>query len=148
MCSELIVAKFNLRKGAGTAEQHYGLGIKEVWEVPPEKFRRGFVHHTLGYPLQSLVTDRVYGGSFLYHQEPNLVLCGLVVGLDYKNPYLNPYQEFQRWKTHPAICAHLEGGMCVQCAVRREGAQRGGVPLHTEADIPGGDAPRMFGGVP
>ncbi len=112
------MAKFDLRKGAGADEQHYGLGIKEVWEVLPDKVRRGFVQHTLGYPLQSSVTDTVYGGSFLYHQEPNLVLCGLVVGLDYKNPYLKSYQEFQRWKTHPEIRAHLEGGTCVQYGVR------------------------------
>ncbi len=112
------MAKFDLRKGAGAAEQHYGLGIKEVWEVPPEKFRRGFIQHTLGYPLQSSVMDTLYGGLFLYHQEPNLVLWGLVVGLDYENLYLNLYQEFQRCKTHPAICAHLEGGTCVQYGAR------------------------------
>ena len=95
-CSEGIISKFNLRQEAGADVQHYGLGIKEVWEVPEDKFKPGFVQHTLGYPLQSSPMDKVYGGSFLYHQEPNLVLCGLVVGLDYENPYLNPYQEFQR----------------------------------------------------
>ena len=95
-CSEAIISKFNLRQEGGAGMQHYGLGIKEVWEVPEDKFKPGFVQHTLGYPLQSSVTDKVYGGSFLYHQEPNLVLCGLVVGLDYENPYINPYQEFQR----------------------------------------------------
>lgn len=95
-CSESIINKFNLRQENGASEQHYGLGIKEVWEVPVEKFKKGFVQHTLGFPLQSSVFDKVYGGSFLYHQEPNLVLCGLVVGLDYENPYINPYQEFQR----------------------------------------------------
>ena len=95
-CSESIISKFELRQQGGAAMQHYGLGIKEVWEVPKENFKSGFVQHTLGYPLQSSVMDKVYGGSFLYHQEPNLVLCGLVVGLDYENPYINPYQEFQR----------------------------------------------------
>ena len=95
-CSEGIISKFNLRQEAGADVQHFGLGIKEVWEVPEDKFKPGFVQHTLGYPLQSSPMDKVYGGSFLYHQEPNLVLCGLVVGLDYENPYLNPYQEFQR----------------------------------------------------
>jgi len=84
-----------------------------VWEVPLGKFKKGFVQHTLGYPLQISPTDKVYGGSFMYHLEPNLVLCGLVIGLDYKNPYINPYLERQRWKTHPAIKLHLEGGTCV-----------------------------------
>lgn len=76
-CSESIISKFDLRKEAGAGMQHYGLGIKEVWEVPEETFKKGFVQHTLGYPLQGSVMDKVYGGSFLYHQEPNLVLCGL-----------------------------------------------------------------------
>lgn len=95
-CSESIISKFNLREAKGASVQHYGLGIKEVWEVPEEKFKKGFVQHTLGFPLQSSLFDKTYGGSFLYHQEPNLVLCGLVIGLDYENPYINPYQEFQR----------------------------------------------------
>ena len=95
-CSEAIIQKFDLRERNNASVQHYGLGIKEVWEVPEENFNKGFVQHTLGFPLQSSPLDKVYGGSFLYHQEPNLVLCGLVVGLDYENPYLNPYQEFQR----------------------------------------------------
>ena len=97
-CSESVISKLQLRQSGGADVQHYGLGIKEVWEVPPEKFKPGFVQHTLGYPLQSSVFDKVYGGSFLYHQEPNLVLCGLVIGLDYENPYMNPYLEFQRWQ--------------------------------------------------
>jgi electron-transferring-flavoprotein dehydrogenase len=95
-CSESVISTLQLRQSGNADVQHYGLGIKEVWEVPPEKFKPGFVQHTLGYPLQSSVFDKVYGGSFLYHQEPNLVLCGLVVGLDYENPYINPYLEFQR----------------------------------------------------
>ena len=117
-CSERLIEKFDLRGRKGADAQHYGLGIKEVWEVPEERFRSGLVQHTLGWPLQTSVTDRVYGGSFLYHQEPNLVVCGLVVGLDYENPYLNPYREFQRWKTHPSIREHLEGGTCVQYGAR------------------------------
>jgi electron-transferring-flavoprotein dehydrogenase len=135
-CSESIISKFDLRMGGGSANQHYGLGIKEVWEVPPEKFKRGFVQHTLGYPLQSSITDRVYGGSFLYHQEPNLVLCGLVIGLDYENPYLNPYKEFQRWKTHPAIRSHLEGGTCVQYGARV--LNEGGYHSIPKLTFPGG----------
>ncbi|KAL3777606.1 hypothetical protein ACHAW5_007496 [Stephanodiscus triporus] len=135
-CSESIISKFDLRRGGGASNQHYGLGIKEVWEVPPEKFRGGYVQHTLGYPLQSSVTDRVYGGSFLYHQEPNLVLCGLVIGLDYENPYINPYQEFQRWKTHPAIRSHLEGGTCVQYGARV--LNEGGYHSLPKLTFPGG----------
>ena len=95
-CSEQIINKFNLREANGASVQHYGLGIKEVWEIPEDKFQKGYVQHTLGYPLQSSIFDKVYGGSFLYHQEPNLVLCGLVIGLDYENPCINSYQEFQR----------------------------------------------------
>ena len=135
-CSEAIISNFNLREEAGADVQHYGLGIKEVWEVPEEKFKAGFVQHTLGYPLQSSPMDKVYGGSFLYHQEPNLVLCGIVVGLDYENPYLNPYQEFQRWKTHPAIKSHLEGGTCVQYGARV--LNEGGYHSLPKLTFPGG----------
>jgi electron-transferring-flavoprotein dehydrogenase len=130
------MATFDLRKEASADVQHFGLGIKEVWEVPEENFKKGFVQHTLGFPLQSSVTDKVYGGSFLYHQEPNLVLCGLVVGLDYENPYLNPYQEFQRWKTHPAIKSHLEGGTCIQYGARV--LNEGGYHSLPKLTFPGG----------
>eukprot|EP00571_Detonula_confervacea_P001856 CAMPEP_0172317704 /NCGR_PEP_ID=MMETSP1058-20130122/32497_1 /TAXON_ID=83371 /ORGANISM="Detonula confervacea, Strain CCMP 353" /LENGTH=689 /DNA_ID=CAMNT_0013032325 /DNA_START=28 /DNA_END=2097 /DNA_ORIENTATION=+ len=135
-CSESIISKFNLRQEGGADVQHFGLGIKEVWEVPEENFKPGFVQHTLGFPLQSSVMDKVYGGSFLYHQEPNLVLCGLVVGLDYENPYINPYQEFQRWKTHPAIKSHLEGGTCVQYGARV--LNEGGYHSLPKLTFPGG----------
>ena len=119
-CSEWLMENFQLRGGGGgeVHPQTYGLGLKEVWQVPPEQFQPGFVQHTLGFPLQSGPFDKVFGGSFLYHQEPDLVLVGLVVGLDYANPYLNPYQEFQRWKTHPAISKHLKGGTCVSYGAR------------------------------
>lgn len=87
-CSEFLMEHFGLRgnHGGGVQTQTYGLGIKEVWQVPDDVFQKGFVQHTLGFPLQSSPFDDVFGGSFLYHQEPNLVLAGLVVGLDYKNP--------------------------------------------------------------
>lgn len=117
-CSEFVVDHFGLRSDPSVQEQTYGLGIKEVWEVPEEVFQKGFVQHTLGFPLQSSPTDDVFGGSFLYHQEPNLVLCGLVVGLDYKNPYINTYKEFQKWKTHPSIRNHFEGGTCISYGAR------------------------------
>ncbi|KAL7506110.1 hypothetical protein ACHAXN_008457 [Cyclotella atomus] len=135
-CSESIISKFDLRKQNGASVQHFGLGIKEVWEVPEETFKKGFVQHTLGFPLQSSPFDKVYGGSFLYHQEPNLVLCGLVIGLDYENPYINPYQEFQRWKTHPAIKSHLEGGTCIQYGARV--LNEGGYHSLPKLTFPGG----------
>ena len=72
--------------------QTFGLGVKEVWRIPADKCKPGFIQHTFGWPLPS----DVYGGSFLYHCAPDLVFTGFVVGLDYKNPYLNPYAEFQR----------------------------------------------------
>ena len=86
---------FDLRKDADP--QTYGIGIKELWEVKPEKFRKGLTQHMVGWPL----TSDVYGGAFLYHFGENLVSVGYVVGLDYTNPYLSPFQEFQRFKTHP-----------------------------------------------
>ncbi len=98
----------------GKDPQHYGLGIKEVWQIPESKARPGFIQHTIGYPLS---TD-MYGGSFLYHMAPNYIQIGLVVGLDYPNPYVNPYMEFQRLKHHPAVAKHLEGGECVQYGAR------------------------------
>jgi len=115
-CSESVISHFNLREGK--APQSYGLGIKEVWEIPEENHKPGLVTHTLGYPLQSSWNEQTFGGTFLYHQEPNLVLCGLVIGLDYKNPYLNPYKEFQKWKTHPDISGHFDGGTCIQYGAR------------------------------
>mgnify|MGYP005846064639 CR=1 FL=1 len=133
-CSESVMEKFNLRKDC--QPQTYGLGIKEVWEIPEENFQPGLVQHTLGYPLQSSITDKVFGGAFLYHQEPNLVLAGLVVGLDYQNPYLNPYQEFQRWKTHPAIRKHFEGGTCISYGARV--LNEGGFHSIPKLTFPGG----------
>jgi len=126
-CSEFLMEKLGLRDDDSVQPQTYGLGIKEVWEVPEETFQKGLVQHTLGFPLQSSPTDDVFGGSFVYHQEPNLVLAGLVVGLDYKNPYLNPYKEFQKWKTHPEVRKHFEGGTCISYGARvlNEGACSG-----------------------
>ena len=86
--------------------QGYAIGIKELWEVPPEKAKPGRVVHTTGWPMGR----DVFGGGFLYHLEENLVALGLVIGLDYANPWLSPFDEMQRWKTHPAIRAHTEGG--------------------------------------
>jgi electron-transferring-flavoprotein dehydrogenase len=133
-CSEFLMQHFQLRTNC--QPQSYGLGLKEVWEVPPNVFQPGFVQHTLGFPLQSGFTDKVFGGSFLYHQEPNLVLIGLVVGLDYANPYLNPYQEFQRWKTHPEVRKHLEGGTCISYGGRV--LNEGGFHAIPKCTFPGG----------
>lgn len=133
-CSEFLMDKFGLRTSSAT--QTYGLGIKEVWEVPEDVFQKGLVQHTLGYPLQSSPMDDVFGGTFLYHQEPNLVLAGLVVGLDYRNPYLNPYKEFQRWKAHPDVRKHFEGGTCISYGARV--LNEGGYHAIPKVTFPGG----------
>ncbi|TCF98375.1 electron transfer flavoprotein-ubiquinone oxidoreductase [Paraburkholderia strydomiana] len=95
-----------LALGENADPQVYGIGIKEVWEIEPEKHRPGLVIHTAGWPLDI----NTYGGSFLYHMDNNQVMVGFVVGLAYSNPYLSPFEEFQRYKTHPAVREHLEGG--------------------------------------
>ncbi|GMF17058.1 unnamed protein product [Phytophthora fragariaefolia] len=111
-----VMEKFNLREGV--QPQTYGIGVKEVWRIPKEKHQAGLVQHTLGWPLQQTLMDKTFGGSFMYHMEDDLVQIGVVVGLDYENPYINPYEEFQRFKMHPAIRKYLEGGECVQYGAR------------------------------
>lgn len=101
--SKQLIARFDLSKGR---IQKYGIGLKELWEVPAEKHQPGLVQHTFGWPLD----NRTGGGSFLYHYADNLVAVGFVVHLNYENPYLSPYEEFQRFKTHPMIRPMLEGG--------------------------------------
>jgi len=132
-CSEELIERFNLREGKDP--QVYGLGIKEVWEIDTEqndKFKPGTIQHTFGWPLDT----STYGGSFLYHMEPNLVLIGFVVGLDYENPYLSPYEEFQRFKHHPAIAPHLSGGKCIQYGGRV--INEGGFQSIPKLTFPGG----------
>ena len=102
---------FDLRKESGP--QTYGLGVKELWDVPAETHKPGRVIHTQGWPL-----DDAWGGGFIYHQENGQVALGFVVALDYKNPYLSPFEEFQRWKTHPAVRAEIEGGRRVSYGAR------------------------------
>ena len=102
--TKMLFERFNLREGADP--QTYGLGIKEVWEIQPAKHHAGLVQHTIGWPMDT----RTYGGSWLYHCEDNLVSIGFVVGLDYENPALSPFEEFQRFKQHPHIRKLLEGG--------------------------------------
>ncbi len=104
-CQELI-SKFSLRPP--TSPQTYGIGLKELWEISPSKHQPGRVEHSVGWPLDR----KTYGGSFLYHlNDPvggvPLVATGFVVGLDYTNPYLNPFREFQRWKHHPYVKGKL-----------------------------------------
>ncbi|WP_280190964.1 electron transfer flavoprotein-ubiquinone oxidoreductase [Delftia sp. PS-11] len=98
-----IIAKYQL--DAGKDPQTYGIGIKELWEIDPARHKPGFVMHTAGWPMDS----KTYGGSFLYHLDDNKVTLGFITGLDYANPYLSPFEEFQRWKTHPNIRYYLEG---------------------------------------
>jgi len=99
-----LIAHFKL--DAGKDPQSHAIGIKELWEVPVDKAKPGLVVHTAGWPMDS----HTYGGGFLYHLEGNKVTLGFVTGLDYQNPWLSPFEEMQRWKTHPSIRAHIEGG--------------------------------------
>ena len=107
-----IIERFRLRDESDP--QTYGLGIKELWEVPEEQHHPGDITHTVGWPM-----DRsTYGGGFIYHQDKQQVAVGLVVGLDYRNPYFSPFDEFQRLKTHPAVRRHLEGGRRIAYGAR------------------------------
>jgi electron-transferring-flavoprotein dehydrogenase len=120
---------FGLRDESGP--QVFGLGVKELWDVPPEKHKPGRVIHTQGWPLSD-----AWGGGFLYHQENNQVALGFVVSLDYENPYLSPFEEFQRWKTHPAIRAEIEGGRRVSYGARA--INEGGYQAIPKLVFPGG----------
>lgn len=133
-CSEEVINKYQLRKGKDV--QTYGLGLKEVWQIPENRIQPGYIQHTLGWPLQDSVFSNVFGGSFLYHMKPNIVMLGIVVGLDYQNPYLNPYKEFQRWKEHPEIRKHLEGGECISYGARV--LNEGGWHAVPKLTMPGG----------
>jgi electron-transferring-flavoprotein dehydrogenase len=125
-----LEAKFNLRKDADP--QVYGLGLKELWEIQPGKHQPGLVVHTAGWPLDA----HTYGGSFLYHMENNQVAVGFVVGLGYTNPYLSPYEEFQRYKTHPSIRGFFEGGKRIAYGARAIAA--GGLQSLPKLTFPGG----------
>jgi electron-transferring-flavoprotein dehydrogenase len=109
--SKRLTEVFGLRDRSGP--QVFGLGVKELWDVPAEKHKPGRVIHTQGWPLED-----AWGGGFLYHQENGQVALGFVTALDYRNPYLSPFEEFQRWKTHPAIRAEIEGGKRVSYGAR------------------------------
>jgi len=128
--SKELTARFDLRAHADP--QTYGIGLKELWEVKPEQHHRGRVVHTIGWPLDR----KTYGGSFLYHLENNQVAVGFVVGLDYENPYLNPFEEFQRFKTHPAIRPTFEGGRRIAYGARA--INEGGFQAIPQLSFPGG----------
>ena len=127
---KMLEEKFQLREGADP--QTYGIGIKELWEIQPGQHVPGLVVHTAGWPLDSAT----YGGSFMYHLEDNLVAIGFVVGLNYANPYLSPYEEFQRYKTHPEIRKFLDGGKRISYGARALAA--GGLQSLPKTVFPGG----------
>ena len=122
----------NYHLDAGKDPQTYGIGLKELWEIDPAKHQPGLVIHTAGWPLDA----STYGGSFLYHLENNLVAVGYVVGLGYENPYLSPFEEFQRYKTHPSIRGFFEGGKRLSYGARAITA--GGLQSLPKLTFPGG----------
>ena len=128
--SKMLIRKLGLDAESGP--QKFGIGLKELWEVPAEKHKLGFVQHTMGWPLE----DKTGGGSFLYHFGERLVSVGFVVHLDYANPYLNPFKEFQRAKTHPLIREHLKGGKRIAYGARA--LTEGGFQAIPRLAFPGG----------
>lgn len=128
--SKTLIKRFALDKDA--EPQTYGIGIKEIWEVPAEQCEQGLVMHTTGWPLDS----KTYGGAFVYHTENNQIALGVVVGLDYQNPYLSPFEEFQRFKTHPSIRKMLEGGRRIAYGARA--LCEGGLQSLPKISFPGG----------
>jgi electron-transferring-flavoprotein dehydrogenase len=128
--SKRLIERFGLREGHDP--QTYAIGIKELWEIPAAHHRPGLVEHTIGWPL-----DRgTYGGSFLYHFGANLVSYGFVIGLDYRNPWLSPFDEMQRFKTHPAVRGHFEGGRRISYGARA--LNEGGLQSIPRLTFPGG----------
>ncbi|MGL4414143.1 electron transfer flavoprotein-ubiquinone oxidoreductase [Roseinatronobacter monicus] len=128
--SKEVIAKYELSKGK--EPQKYGLGMKEIWEIDPEKHREGTVTHTMGWPLGK----NAGGGSFIYHIDNNQVYVGFVVHLNYENPYLAPYQEFQRFKHHPMVAELLKGGKRVAYGARA--ISEGGYQSIPKLTFPGG----------
>ncbi len=125
-----LIRRFNLRDGHDP--QTYAIGIKELWEIPAENHNPGLVEHTIGWPLDA----GTYGGSFLYHLGLNLVSYGFVIGLDYSNPYLSPFDEMQRFKTHPDMRGHFEGGRRISYGARA--LNEGGLQSIPTLIFPGG----------
>ena len=125
-----LIERFELRRDADP--QHYGLGMKEIWEIDPARHEEGLVVHTLGWPLD----NETEGGGFLYHAGGNQVYLGLIVALNYRNPHLSPFQEFQRWKLHPRIRHFLEGAKRVGYGARA--VNKGGLRSLPKLTFPGG----------
>jgi len=128
--SEQLMQKFDLRADADP--QHYGIGFKEIWEVEPDRHREGLVVHSMGWPLD----NRTEGGGFLYHASDNQIFLGFIVALNYRNPHLSPFQEFQRWKLHPKIREYLDGGKRIGYGARA--VNKGGLQSLPELTFPGG----------
>lgn len=128
--TKTLIRQFQLDKDC--QNQTYGIGIKELWSVAPEKSKPGTVIHSIGWPLDR----KTYGGSFLYHLNDNKVAVGFVVGLDYQNPYMSPFSEMQRYKTHPAIREVLEGGTRIAYGARA--LSEGGLQSLPKLTFPGG----------
>lgn len=126
-----LIEKFNLAEGKDP--QHYGIGIKEIWEISPEKHEQGLVIHTAGWPLDE---SNSAGGSFLYHLEDNQVAIGLITDLGYSNPHVSPFDEFQRYKHHPEIKQYLEGGKRLTYGARA--IAKGGLQSLPKMSFPGG----------
>ena len=125
-----LIAHYKLDSGRDA--QTYAIGLKELWEVPADQAQPGLVVHTAGWPI----TDDTFGGGFLYHLQGNQVTVGFVIGLDYQNPYMSPFEEFQRWKTHPAIRQHLQGGKRLGYGARA--INNGGLNALPKLVFPGG----------
>jgi electron-transferring-flavoprotein dehydrogenase len=125
-----LMRRFALREGCDP--QTYAIGIKELWEIPAENHKPGLIEHTIGWPLKA----DTYGGSFLYHFGRNLVSYGFVIGLDYANPYLSPFEEMQRFKTHPDVRGHFEGGRRISYGARA--LNEGGLQAIPKLTFPGG----------
>jgi electron-transferring-flavoprotein dehydrogenase len=128
--TKTLIERFHLRESSDP--QTYAIGVKELWEVAAEHHQPGLVVHTVGWPMDSAT----YGGSFLYHLEDRQVAVGFVIGLDYQNPFLSPFEEFQRFKTHPAIRGFFEGGRRISYGARA--LNEGGLQSIPELDFPGG----------
>lgn len=126
-----LIAKFNLAEGKDP--QHYGIGLKELWKIPDANYKKGLVVHTTGWPLTETKTP---GGTFLYHMEDNQVVVGLIADLSYSNPYMSPFDEFQRFKQHPVIKKFLEGGERVSYGARA--LTKGGLQSLPKMTFPGG----------
>ncbi len=127
---EQLMQQFKLRENADP--QHYGIGLKEIWDIDPDKHEEGLVVHTTGWPLD----NHTEGGGFLYHAADNKVFAGFIIALSYRNPHLAPFDEFQRWKLHPKIRTYLEGGKRIAYGARA--VNKGGLQSLPKLAFPGG----------